>query len=297
MLNAEILAITASICFAASEVTMKRGLASVTVIGSLVITLGAALVVLAIAALFDPPPFFDARAMVLFAAGGLAAPGIARWGATHGVDRLGPSIAVPIAQGARPLLAIAGAVLLFGEPLEAHRALGLGAILAGGWQLSRRRASPSLEPSNLPKRWRDLIQPGIAFPLIAGASYAIQDLLAKRGLAFMPFPAFGAMLGVICGLSAWGVAIAASPRLRGRISFGGHKRWLMLSGALSGLALATLFKALERGDISLVSPIIATQPLAVLLLSHTFLRGMEHLGIQTVMAACSVVFGTVIVTL
>lgn len=270
---------------------------SASVVGALVITLSTAWLVLGPMAMLDLPEKLDSRGMALFVLAGLSAPGVARWAAAHGVNRLGPSIAVPIAQGTRPLLAVSAAILLLGEPLRTHRAIGLVVIVAAGWQLTRRPVDGTEEPCMPPRRLEKFFRMSVAFPLVAGLAYAVQDVFIKKALEYMTYPAFGALIGMGCALLAWGIAITLSRRLRDDVRFGAHKGWLFASGFLSALALISLFNALDRGDVTLVSPIFATQPLAVLLMSQIFLKGIERLHLSTALAGSAIVLGTVIVSL
>ena len=303
-MSAELFALLAATCFAGSQVTAKRGLVTTSVVGGVLISVSTALVVLAISVAFDPPQSVDVTAIAFFAGAGIAAPGISRWAATTGVHVLGPSIAVPITQGARPLLAVAGAIAFLDEALDPQRAIALFAIVAGGWELSRSRGEAqalgmgSLEGTLEDERSsRHFFRPGIAFPLVAGLAYATSDVLAKEGLRQLGDPSFGALVGIGTALLVWLVVVTVSSAVRERVHFGPHRGWLVLSGALAGLALLNLFNALDRGDVTLVSPIIATQPLAVFVLSRLLLRDLEKLHPSTVLAGTSIVIGTIVMSL
>ena len=302
-MTAEVFALLASTCFAGSQITAKRGLVSTSVIAGVLISLSTALVVLTVSVAFDPPREVNLTAVGFFAAAGIAAPGISRWAATTGIQTLGPSIAVPITQGARPLLAVIGAMLFLNESLDQQRAIGLIAIVAGGLVLSRSRGeAQSLGMGSLEgtieqnTRAQRLFRPGIAFPLVAGLAYATSDILVKAGLDRLSDPSFGALLGMGTALLLWLIVAGVSPAIRRRVHVGPHRAWLVLSGVLAGLALLSLFNALERGNVTLVSPIIATQPLAVFVLSRLLLRDLESLHLSTILAGTSVVIGTIIMS-
>jgi uncharacterized membrane protein len=64
-----------------------------------------------------------------------------------------------------------------------------------------------------------------------------------------------------------------------------------------GSAILFLFHALDRADVSLVAPLVATQPLFVLLLSALILRHLERRERSTVLASLVVVGGTILVSL
>ena len=48
-----------------------------------------------------------------------------------------------------------------------------------------------------------------------------------------------------------------------------------LAGVFQGLAVASLFQALSRAPVTVVSPIYASQPLLTLILAHFFLKRLE----------------------
>lgn len=313
-------ALLAAASFAASQVALRRGLVSTTIVGGLLVSLCASLVVLTAAVALDPPTTaLDRRALALFAMAGIAAPGLARWAAATGVKRLGPSAAVPIMQGARPLLATAAAVLLLSESLTTQRALGLGLIVAGGWSLSRRtaedgghRRSSGVDdldaghvgsdvlagqtPATADRRYRSVLRRGAAFPLLAGLCYASTDILIKQGLLLLPNPAVGALTSTVAALITWSAVVVVSTRTRTQVKLGPDVGWQVLSGVLAGSALLCLSNALRRGDVTLVSPILASQPLMVFLLSRLLLRDLERLRLATVVAGCSIVVGTLVVS-
>lgn len=300
--DSAIYALIATLCFAGSQVTLSRGVVYTSVVSAVVIGLTASLVVIGLFLIFDPPRSFDGTAVLLFVLAGLAAPGISRWAATSAVQRLGPSIAVPMMQGARPLLAIGGALLFLNEELSLQRLVGLLLILAGGWQLSRSREDSQprdtlplgVEAANS-RTSRRRFRPGVLFPIGAALAYATSDLLVKNGLNHLAHPQLGAFVGITSALFLWGALFIFVSRFRRQWEVRRDCGWNIVSGIFAGLALISLFSALEHGEITLVSPIIASQPLIVFVLSWLFLRKIEKLQGSTVIAGCAVVLGTGIV--
>lgn len=271
---------------------------------AVLISCSSALLVLGAAVALDPPSSLPGKGILLFALAGLAAPGVSRWAASTGVHRLGPSIAIPITQGTRPLVAVAGAVLILGETVTISRLIGVGFIIAGGWELSRSRPearSPSMgvleEPLAEQDRPSRLFRAGIIFPVIAGMAYATQDLVVKEALEHAGPPQFGAMVGMATALTIWSLAVLLVPTLRARVKVGRDFGWLCVSGSLAGVAILALFHALELGDVSLVSPITASQPLIVFVLSRLLLGHLENIHMSTVISGLGVVAGTVLVSM
>lgn len=296
-MTVELLAIGAAFCFAASQVTTKLGLVHTTILGGILVSMVTAWLVLAVGVLvLKPPTVIDPTGVLLFGLAGLIAPGISRWASTVSIDRIGPSLTAPITQGTRPLIALTAAFIILGETLTATRIIGSLAIVAGGWKLSMIRKS-EIEEIEGKKTPRLQLRPGLLLPVIAGVSFAASDIVVKSALGYMSEPLFGAMIGMSAALVAWFIPALALPHGRRRIRLGRDFWWIGLSGCFQGLALLSLFTALEQGDVSLVSPILASQPLAVFLLSRLFLRHLEGLELATILAGATVVAGTIVVSL
>jgi drug/metabolite transporter (DMT)-like permease len=313
-----VLALLSSASFAASHVVSKRGLQGASVTAGFMVVVGCAWIVVSIPALIDPPDAVSSRSLVLFAVSGLFAPAVSRAAALAGVHALGPSVSVPIQQGLRPLIVLPAAAVLLGEAFGPLRGLGVALIVAGGWFLSREPGGgtadvpidPSLEEAEglaTPGSSRTRVQertatrsrgfrPGIVYPVVAALGYAASDLLVKSGLDTSSDPAFGATVSIGVGFLVWSVAHAL-PSVRRRFRLGRGAGWLVLSGALMGMAILLLFDALDQGDVSVVAPVVSTQPLWVFLFSALILRHMERRDPSMVAAGVVVVIGTVLVSL
>ena len=56
------------------------------------------------------------------------------------------------------------------------------------------------------------------------------------------------------------------------------------------------FEALSRGQVVVVSPVLATNPLFTLLLAMVLLRGLEQITLRVIAGTCLVVLGIVVLT-
>ena len=70
-----------------------------------------------------------------------------------------------------------------------------------------------------------------------------------------------------------------------------------LAGIFSGLAVASLFQALSRAPVTVVSPISATSPLITLVIAHIFLRRLETIHPVLVLGTLLSVSGVALVVL
>lgn len=298
---AHVLAACSAVLFAGSHIASKRGVMTTSVVGGLLISLSVGLVTLSVAAFVNPPNRAALGPIVLFAAAGLLGPGVGRAGAVVGVDRLGPSISVPLQTSVYPLFAVAAAWIALREAVGPARVAGATAIIVGVWLLSRRAPEPA-DPDfgTIPSEGRSNARPsfsaGLAFPLVAGVGYGAADIIRKQGLVDLGEPTFGALIGVGTALGGWLVVVLTSSALRARIYWGRTAGWFAVSGLLASLALLSQFYALRIGDVSAVSPIVAAQPLAVLVLSILFLGGIERVSKKMVLGGIAIVLGALLVS-
>jgi uncharacterized membrane protein len=310
-MTAAAFAITAALCFALSYVTMALGLRMASSVNAVVTSLVASTVVSMFALLLDVPVTVSLTAISLFLLGGLIAPGLSRLTMTLGVERLGPSIAVPLQSGVRPLLAVVAGAVVLSEDVGPLRLASAVAISAGlvrlSTQVSRRAAGgrddqPEGAHAVHGRRRSPLILTGrpsvaIAFPLLTGVLFAAADVVKKLGLDDQPDPLLGALVSQGTATVIWAGAAVIWRPLRRMVTPRSAPAWFVTSGVLIGLANIALMYALRAGDVSVVGPIAATSPLMVFALSVVFLRRIERLDLETVLSGTLVVIGTAVLAL
>jgi DME family drug/metabolite transporter len=287
-------AAVAAFLFAAGSVTAKRGMQNTNAISALLVSSGVAAVLLAIATAFSIPDSVAFSSVLFFVAAGVVGDGVGRFSMLGAVDRLGPSIAIPIQTAAYPLIAVLGGIVVLSETVTLPQIAGAVTVVAGIWVLLFQGSSETAESSDSggaapPK-------PGwlaLALPVLAGVGFATSDLLRKSGLDETPNPAFAALVAVAGMLILISVGTVLLPSLRRRISVGPGWGWLVAAGFCFAGGLLAVFEALEQGAVSAVGPIIAAQPLAIVLLSWALLHNIERITLRMVMGAVLVVAGVV----
>ncbi|MDA0265328.1 MAG: EamA family transporter, partial [Chloroflexi bacterium] len=68
-----------------------------------------------------------------------------------------------------------------------------------------------------------------------------------------------------------------------------------LAGLFQGLAVASLFQALSRAPVTVVSPVYACTPLITLVLAAIFLKRLEAIDLLVVVGILLSVFGVALV--
>jgi uncharacterized membrane protein len=158
-----------------------------------------------------------------------------------------------------PLFAVLGAAVFLAEPLGSRALIATGLIVLGSIAL----ASPRVAGGR---------QGGASWlPWSAAALRALAQVLSKAGLALWASPFAAALVGyTVSSAAVWATALGGRRQTRPFNRRG--VAWFALTGALNGAAVLSLYHALSRGPVTLVSPIAATYPLFTLLLSAIVLR-------------------------
>jgi drug/metabolite transporter (DMT)-like permease len=176
-----------------------------------------------------------------------------------GNQRMGPTVTSSISC-TTPMFALSGAILFLGEALTAGNVLGTAAIVLGMLVLS----------SSGGARTRSFPLWALALPFAAAAIRALAQVLGKAGLDLWGSPYAAGLIGYT--VSA--VVILAAARMSGPRPPTDRRAapWFVATGALNGGSLFMMYTALAKGQVSMVSPIVATYPLFTLGLSMLLLR-------------------------
>jgi drug/metabolite transporter (DMT)-like permease len=204
---------------------------------------------------------WNATAFAIFAVVGLIFPALVTF-LNFASNRLtGPTVAGTISS-TTPLFAVLGAILFLGEPLKPAAAAGTAAIVLGMIALTARG-------SGSPRAWAAWI---VLLPLAGAAIRGGAQAAVKGGLELWPDPFVAALIGytvssvtIFAGNRAFVTRAGAALDRRGIL-------WFMLVGLCNGLGVLAMYAALNRGQVSVVSPLVATYPLFTLALSAMFLR-------------------------
>jgi drug/metabolite transporter (DMT)-like permease len=211
-----------------------------------------------------------------FALAGLLQPGVGQLFATLAIRETGSSRASMVF-GTAPLVAVAIALVLLGEPVRAPLIVGAVLIVGGSVELARERDRPA--------HFRRI---GLVYALVTVVLFASRDNLV-RWLAkstSVP-PAVSASAALLGGLAL--LTLVVRPRF--------SKRALPFvpAGICFGLSYVALFEAFYRGRVSIVSPLVATESLVGVGLSALLLRHTELVGRRLAIGACLIVAGGVLI--
>jgi len=214
---------------------------------------------------------------------GLFAPGISQILFTRAVGVIGPS-RTAVFVGVSPVLSAAIAVTLLDEPVHIALVFGTLLVVAGGTLLVRERGGSGA-----------LLSLGIGMALGAALLFGIRDNLvrwAARGSDVPGFVAATASLASATVVIALVVLMRPNAVARVRQAF----RPFVLSGLVYGVSYACLYSAFDRGRVTIVAPLVATESLFAVLISMVVLRKSERIGVRLLVAAALVVGGGALIS-
>jgi drug/metabolite transporter (DMT)-like permease len=211
-----------------------------------------------------------------FLVAGLLGPGVSQFLFTFAVREAGAA-RTSVVVGSGPFFAIAIAVVLLGEPLEAVLLTGAVLIVAGGFLLVSERERPEHV------RLR-----GLGLALVATIVFASRDNLIRwLSVDTDVSPGVAAIATLAAGAALMAVFVAV-----GRAPLRIHDaRAFAPAGVLFGLSYVCLFEAYYRGLVTVVSPLVATESLWGVMLSAIVLGRSEGIGLRLVAGASLVVSG------
>ena len=246
--------------------------------GAVIVTSVGALVALALAAVTGGGEVV-AGDLLPFAVAGAFVPGVSSLVMVHAIQHTGASRAL-IVIGTAPLLSVLLALLLLDEPLKLELAIGTALVVTAGIVLAR---------ETRPEHFRLL---GGVLALLCAVMFAGRDNLVRWASrdAHQP-PLVATATSLVCAaavLIAW-LVVARRRTIRARLAHGAPA--FAVAGLCLGLAYAALIAGLDRGRVSVVAPLNATQSLWAVVFASLFLRRSEAIGRRVLLAAVLVVAG------
>jgi drug/metabolite transporter (DMT)-like permease len=228
------------------------------------------------------PAEVDLSAAGLFAVIGLLFPAAVALLNFESNRLMGPNIAGAVSALA-PLFAVLLAVMLLGERLRFWQLSGIAAIVAGVVLMY----TGQCQAFTVRRLWL------LALPLGASAIRGFVQPLVKLGLERWHNPIAAVVIGYTVS-SAVLILAALVPSRTPEQSFNRRGAlWFAAVGLCNGCAVLSMYSALGRGPVSLVSPLIATYPLVTLLLSVRFLK-RERIDARLAAAVAVTVGGVVL---
>jgi drug/metabolite transporter (DMT)-like permease len=286
-MDAVLLACLAAFGFGAMAVAVRVGFRRVDdpLLAALCITTVGAASVALVAGATGALEGVDLVDAAVFAGIGILVPGLSQLLFVRAVRDAGPSRAA-IAIGTAPIFSAALAVAFLDEPLGPTLAIATLLIVAGG-------ALFAWEPAR-PVGFRMI---GVAFALVCALLFAVRDNLVREAADRGDLAPLAATTATLVGalLTLGAVALVGRIGTRSRPPLTAIAAAFVPAGLCLGLAYAALVEAFDRGRVTVVAPLNATQSLWAVLLAALVLGRSEAIGRRLVLAALLVVAGGVLI--
>lgn len=224
---------------------------------------------------------FDLVDAAVFAAIGAMVPGLSQLLFVRAVRDAGPS-RTAIVVGTAPIISAALAVVFLDESLGPALAIATLLIVAGG-------ALFAWEPAR-PAGFRVI---GVIFALVCAVLFAVRDNLVREAADRSELAPLGATTATLVGalLALGAVALVTRPAAGRRLSLASLAAAFVPAGLCLGLAYTALIEAFDRGRVTIVAPLNATQSLWAVVIAALVLGRSEAIGRRLVLAAVLVVAG------
>ncbi|MED5580195.1 MAG: DMT family transporter [Nitrospinota bacterium] len=221
-----------------------------------------------------------------FVAMGMTGPGFGRITRLIGINKVGLNASVTIS-AITPLWVTFIAVFILGENPTFWDILGTLSIVCGVIILSVKIDNP--------KRISNWFQKGVIFPILASIAYALAPVFAKLALNEQKIPMAALGIGFLVGNI---FLLFSSPILKQKIyvKSRGDVNWLFLSGFFNFCSSCLLINAIMISPVSTAIPLSRTAPIWLLIFSYIFLRKLEKITKQIIMATILIVLGSVFIT-
>ncbi len=228
----------------------------------------------------------DLRDAWPFLVAGAIAPGISQVFFVRAVQDAGAA-RTSVLMGTAPLVAVAIALTILGEPVSAGLIAGGLLIVSGGIALANERVRPE-----------DFRRLGVFFAISATVLFAVRDNVVRaiaKGSDVPPLVAVPAsLLAAVLTVSLY---LAVTRRGEWARGYGAAVRTFAPAGLIFGVSYVLLFEAYYHGRVSVVAPLVATESLWGVAFAALLLRRSELVGRRLVIGAVLIVAGGVLIGL
>jgi len=226
--------------------------------------------------------------LLLFAIAGVLAPGLVRLLYYGGLKKLGASVNSSLFS-IYPLYSAILAVLLLNEALSLENWGGICCIILGG--LFVEISSSEINGTRL-SALKSLL-----FPIVGGVTLAVAAIIRKGGLNIYNAPVLGIAIGYTFSLITYALILAFSASTRQELSLKQNFRFYWKAGIGQALSWILTFYALSYEQVSIVTPILAIEPVFVAFFAYFYLKEVERVSLKLVASTVLIVLGVALVIL
>lgn len=215
---------------------------------------------------------------------GFVVPGASQVLFTKAVRYAGPARS-SILLGTAPLFAVVLALLVLDEPWKTELLAGTVLVVTGGAVLVRERMRP--------EHFRAI---GAALALTCAVLFATRDNVVRwAARAEHPPPLLASATSLLAAAAGVLLYLVIFRRAEVTAKLPAALRAFVPAGFVLGIAYSCLLAAFDRGKVTVVAPLNATQAFWAVLLSAVLFRRTESIGPRIVAAAVLVVAGSAVI--
>jgi len=227
-------------------------------------------------------------ALLIFALSGILTPGLVRLFYYQGMKKLGASVNSSLF-ATYPLYTALMAHLFLGDVLLAGNWLGILLVFFSGILVES--SSRGLNGEGHNKRR------SILLPILGGLTLGVGSIMRKFALDMFNAPVLGVALAYTFSLLPFLVIYLASKPTREAVSLKRDMRLFWVAGIGQAVTWMLGFYALSNADVSVVTSILATEPVFVALFAYLYLKKIEKVSAKLLISIILTVIGIILVTM
>lgn len=240
---------------------------------------------LAIVGLRNPFAGLEAASIGVFVVAGIVGTAVGRLGMFAGIRRIGASIS-NATMNTRPIFATAIALVWLGEPVGPLTGVGVVVLVAGLVLLTVSKGGDL-------GGWRPV---HLLIPLSAAIAFAIGNVIRRYGLTTTDVTVLQAVtINETTAMVALGAYVLSRDREALTEPPRGTFKYFAASGAITTVALFSMFAAFDRGPVAVVDPITALAPLFTTFFAYFLLRDIERVTKGIVLGVVLIFVGVALV--
>jgi len=283
------LALFTAVVYALSAVLVRSSLDDSKVFSVVVVlTIISNIILWPLALLSTDLTVVNLEAVLLFLISGTLGFGICRILYYKGMNILGASVNASII-AANPVYSSILAVLFLNEAPTPENWIGIICVVVGVVFIERSLNKPKA-------RFKKNVKKGLVFPLLASLSVAFAFIIRKHGLDIYNEPLLGVAVGNSTSLFIYLPLLISYCSKRGSSVLAKDFRLFWKACLLQILGWISSFYALSYERVSIVTPLLDTQPLFLLLFAYLHLGEREHLSFELIISTISIVTGAILVS-
>ncbi len=226
--------------------------------------------------------------LVIFALSGILTPGIVRLFYYQGLKKLGASVNSSF-YSTYPLYTALLAHLFLGDILLAGNWAGILLVFFSGILIEW-----SSRDVNIGIKYQ---RRNIIFPLIGGLTLAVGSIMRKFALDLFNAPVLGVALAYTFSLIPFLIIYLASKPTRQAVNLKRDMRLFWAAGIGQAVTWMLSFYALSNAQVSVVVPILSTEPVFVAIFAYLYLKKIEKVSAKLLVSIILTVIGVILVTM